>query len=257
MYNAMANHEGAGSHGSTKLHMDMADAVNIMTFSAPKPDGSEGCAVWDLYRAEDADKIRKFLRDRFSIGAQHDPIHSQAYYLDANLRAELLKRTGVKSHRVYQKPGEAVFIPAGCAHQVMSPCVSSQPTADRARTVTGVQSRGLHQGRDGLCQPGEHRAVREADARVQGAEPVDAVEGGRAPAADHDVVRVALVLPAGEAVLRRRLATTKFRFLDSPNAIVRTRGVGGRFGERCLHGLYIGFSSSLLLFAVGCMYSLL
>ncbi|EIN10255.1 hypothetical protein PUNSTDRAFT_142322 [Punctularia strigosozonata HHB-11173 SS5] len=118
MYNAMANFETAGSHGSTKLHMDMADAVNVMTYTERKPDGTEGCAVWDLFKAEDSDKIRKFLRDKFSIGAQHDPIHSQSHYLDSQLRAELWKKTGVKSFRVYQKPGEAVFIPAGCAHQV-------------------------------------------------------------------------------------------------------------------------------------------
>jgi hypothetical protein len=48
----------------------------------------------------------------------NDPIHGQQYYLDEDLRLELYQRTGVMSFRVYQQPGEAVFIPAGCAHQV-------------------------------------------------------------------------------------------------------------------------------------------
>jgi lysine-specific demethylase 3 len=159
MYNAMASTQIGGSKGSTRLHMDMADALNIMTYTAPCPDGSPGCAAWDLFRAEDSEKIRSFLREKFSPvnanangtngaasnvngnagGANanangqkgktttvkgnewqgmNDPIHGQQYYLDEDLRLELYQRTGVMSFRVYQQPGEAVFIPAGCAHQV-------------------------------------------------------------------------------------------------------------------------------------------
>jgi [histone H3]-dimethyl-L-lysine9 demethylase len=118
MYNAMASFEAQGSKGSTRLHMDMADAINIMMHAAPTPDGRPGSAVWDLYRAEDAPKLRKFLRKRFKGQYQHDSIHSQQFYLDSQLRQELYDEFQVKSFRVYQKPGEAVFIPAGCAHQV-------------------------------------------------------------------------------------------------------------------------------------------
>lgn len=120
MYNAMASYESAGSKGSTRLHMDMADAVNIMTYASPTPDGKPGSAAWDLFRACDADKLRAFLRRKLKGSYQHDPIHSQQIYLDTTLRKELFDMYGIKSHRVYQKPGEAVFIPAGCAHQVRS-----------------------------------------------------------------------------------------------------------------------------------------
>ena len=118
MYNAWAANQNPGSKGSTRLHMDMADALNVMLYSAPCPDGSPGCAVWDIYRAEDAQKIRAFLRNRHSLPATFDPIHVQQYYLDDLLRAQLWKEHGVCSFRVYQRPGEAIFIPAGCAHQV-------------------------------------------------------------------------------------------------------------------------------------------
>lgn len=118
MYNAMASFESAGSKGSTRLHMDMADAVNIMTYASPTPDGKPGCAAWDLFRASDADRLRFFLRRKFKGSYQHDPIHSQQFYLDSALRKELFDTYGIKSHRIYQRPGEAVFIPAGCAHQV-------------------------------------------------------------------------------------------------------------------------------------------
>ncbi|KIJ70383.1 hypothetical protein HYDPIDRAFT_172215 [Hydnomerulius pinastri MD-312] len=125
MYNAMSSFESAGSKGSTRLHMDMADAINIMTYAAPTPDGKPGCAAWDLFRACDAAKLRTFLRRKFKGSYQHDPIHSQQFYLDSNLRKELYDIYGIKSHRVYQRPGEAVLIPAGCAHQVcnLADCV--------------------------------------------------------------------------------------------------------------------------------------
>ncbi|KAF5372048.1 hypothetical protein D9615_008080 [Tricholomella constricta] len=167
MYNAMANGQGAGSKGTTRLHMDMADALNVMTYAAPMPDGAPGCAAWDIYRAEDSDKLRAFLagmqaasstststsistssssavalsnnnsssrereRERENgetgpgsgsgtrVGVNvNDPIHGQQFYLDEGMRAQLYDATGVRSYRFYQRPGEAVFIPAGCAHQL-------------------------------------------------------------------------------------------------------------------------------------------
>lgn len=125
MYNAFASSLREGSKGSTKLHMDMADAVNIMTYAEKSPDGSPGCAAWDLFRACDSDKLRNFLRTKFPKQSATDPIHAQQYYLDEVLRKELYEQYGVMSYRVYQRPGEAVFIPAGCAHQVanLADCV--------------------------------------------------------------------------------------------------------------------------------------
>ncbi|SRR6266702_1317231 len=118
MYNAFATQDTEGSKGSTRLHMDMADAVNVMVHAEACVDGSPGGARWDLFRAEDAPAIRRFLSERFKLASGLDPIHSQQFYLDERLRTELYTKTGVRSHRVFQRQGEAVFIPAGCAHQV-------------------------------------------------------------------------------------------------------------------------------------------
>ncbi|KAI0300519.1 hypothetical protein B0F90DRAFT_1723573 [Multifurca ochricompacta] len=125
MYNAFATSDTEGSKGSTRLHMDMADAVNMMVHVEPCADGTPGGARWDLFRAEDAPAIRQFLSERFKLANGLDPIHSQQFYLDKKLRAELYAKTGVRSHRVIQRQGEAVFIPAGCAHQVcnLSDCI--------------------------------------------------------------------------------------------------------------------------------------
>ncbi|KAJ4472037.1 hypothetical protein J3R30DRAFT_1021976 [Lentinula aciculospora] len=119
MYNAMASYQDHGSRGSTRLHMDMADALNVMTYAADCPDGSTGCAAWDLFRAEDSVKLRAYLKMKKLPGSSPmDPIHGQQVYLDEAMRKELAEEWGVYSFRVYQRPGEAVFIPAGCAHQV-------------------------------------------------------------------------------------------------------------------------------------------
>jgi len=139
MYNAFASREDG--YGSTRLHMDMvctaklvsklafanvtqADAVNIMLYSAPLPGEKEGVAVWDIYPATASHYIRKFLKEEFPLESSPvkyvDPIHSQYFYLTPTLRKKLYDRYKVRSWRIYQKPGDAVFIPAGCAHQVGS-----------------------------------------------------------------------------------------------------------------------------------------
>ncbi|KAF8509415.1 Clavaminate synthase-like protein [Hysterangium stoloniferum] len=120
MYNAFASSELPGFKGSTRLHMDMADAVNIMLYSAKRPDGGEGMAAWDIFRADDSPKIRRFFRKYFKNQYTNDPIHSQTFYLDIHSRKVLYDEFGVSSCRLYQRPGEAVFIPAGCAHQVVN-----------------------------------------------------------------------------------------------------------------------------------------
>ncbi|KAJ7175655.1 Clavaminate synthase-like protein [Mycena filopes] len=127
MYNAYGNPQQTGpdSEGSTKLHMDMADALNIMLHAEEQPDGKIGCAAWDIFRACDSTKLRTFLKWKFPGYSDTDPIHSQRLYLTDPLRAELYNKTQVKSYRVYQEAGQGVFIPAGCAHQVsnLSDCI--------------------------------------------------------------------------------------------------------------------------------------
>lgn len=138
---------------STKLHLDISDAANVMCYvGVPKDaDYSEnikeaykaiddaGCdiltrrrvrekdeipgALWHIYHAKDSDKIRDFLNkaaiergDR--LEPHHDPIHDQSWYLDRVLRDRLYKDYGVEGYAIVQCYGDAVFIPAGAPHQV-------------------------------------------------------------------------------------------------------------------------------------------
>lgn len=85
--------------------MDIADAINVLMYANPRDDGSPGCAVWDIFRPEDADAIREFLTEKFrAVALFQDPIHSQQFYLNATLRQELYESKGVSSYRIYQYP---------------------------------------------------------------------------------------------------------------------------------------------------------
>ncbi|KAK4057520.1 hypothetical protein OIO90_001589 [Microbotryomycetes sp. JL221] len=107
---------------------DLADAVNVMFWASPDDHGKPGTAAWDIFRAQDSAKIREFLYEKIAakkgkpveevMATEDDPIHAQQFFLNSALREELLKAKGVKSWRIMQRPGQAVFIPAGCAHQV-------------------------------------------------------------------------------------------------------------------------------------------
>ncbi|XP_043914005.1 lysine-specific demethylase 3B-like [Protopterus annectens] len=145
--------------GTTNLHLDVSDAVNVMVYVGI-PDGqghqegeadftgtkevmmtiAEGDvdeltqhrihegkekpgALWHIYSAKDAEKIREMLRKVGEEQGQenppdHDPIHDQSWYLDQTLRRRLLEEYGVQGWAIVQFLGDAVFIPAGAPHQV-------------------------------------------------------------------------------------------------------------------------------------------
>ncbi|XP_015750592.1 PREDICTED: lysine-specific demethylase 3A-like, partial [Acropora digitifera] len=111
MYNAYGS-AACPKEGTTNLHLDMSDAVNVMVYvGVPRDQGAgekerddairavdEACdesqrvrvrqettrigALWHIYAAEDADKIRDCLREiikerKMKHSQHHDPIHDQ------------------------------------------------------------------------------------------------------------------------------------------------------------------------------------
>ncbi|XP_065653392.1 uncharacterized protein LOC136071840 isoform X2 [Hydra vulgaris] len=154
MYNAY----GSASHasaGTTNLHLDISDATNVIVYvGIPKEEeyrqaeindafkiiDSACCestririrdqnvkpgALWHIFPAKSAEKIRIFLR-RISVerglklSAYSDPIHDQAFYLDKPLLDRLKQEEGVVGFAICQCLGDAVFIPAGAPHQVLN-----------------------------------------------------------------------------------------------------------------------------------------
>ncbi|MGH0161851.1 UNVERIFIED_CONTAM: hypothetical protein FKN15_041973 [Acipenser sinensis] len=137
--------------GTTNLHLDVSDAVNVMVYvGIPQEEGNqeeevlktieEGDvddmtkrriyeakekpgALWHIYAAKDAEKIRELLRKVGEEQGQenppdHDPIHDQSWYLDQVLRKRLYEEYGVMGWAIVQFLGDSVFIPAGAPHQV-------------------------------------------------------------------------------------------------------------------------------------------
>ncbi|KAI8829523.1 hypothetical protein BJ741DRAFT_622625 [Chytriomyces cf. hyalinus JEL632] len=123
MYNAFgSSDEGKHGYGTTPIHLDMADAVNVMMFASTLPNAcsppNRPAAVWDIYPRKDLKTLRDFLRAEFDVDASQDPVHDQFYYLDEARREKLYRVHGVLGWRIFQNVGDAVFVPAGCAHQV-------------------------------------------------------------------------------------------------------------------------------------------
>eukprot|EP00794_Sanderia_malayensis_P005514 gene5514-6199_t len=153
MYNAYGS-AAVPSAGTTNLHIDMSDAVNVMVYVGIPKDPFLGekevldalytidvacCsntrdrvrknilpgALWHIFAAEDSDKIRQLLRKvaeerGMEYTVYGDPIHDQSFYLDYDLRKRLKDEFGVSGWAVCQCLGDAVFIPAGAPHQVLN-----------------------------------------------------------------------------------------------------------------------------------------
>ena len=119
MYIAMGFDLDEDTYGTTKLHLDVTDAVNMMVWS---PDRSDVAAIWHIFPASSADSIRSLLRKTYPNLGSRDPIHSQCCYLSENLLARLAS-DGVRVWTIKQRVGDVVFIPAGCPHQVSCVCI--------------------------------------------------------------------------------------------------------------------------------------
>ncbi|KIM89597.1 hypothetical protein PILCRDRAFT_60651, partial [Piloderma croceum F 1598] len=105
-------------NGSTKLHMDLTDAVNVMLWASPDPDKQPGYALWRIFPATSAPLLHRFIREECGFTGPRDPVHSQCIYLSPNKCELFFKKYGIRPYTIRQYPNQAVFIPAYCAHQV-------------------------------------------------------------------------------------------------------------------------------------------
>lgn len=89
--------------------------MNILVYEHPCDNPG---AEWAIFRLDDAPQLRKYLSKHPKYKhIKCDRIHSQEVFLREDDFKELAA-AGVIPHRFIQHRGEAVFIKAGCAHQV-------------------------------------------------------------------------------------------------------------------------------------------
>lgn len=157
MYSAYGQELSPAKQGSTNLHLDVSDAINVLAYvSRPKdyhlaPDqyGDDivksameqcGCdkddiqtflngeklpgAIWSMWPAHQADAIRKILIEEAKergkpLKVNDDPLHDQDCFIDYKLR-EKLSKSGIEGYTIVQWEGDAIFVPAGAPHQVLN-----------------------------------------------------------------------------------------------------------------------------------------
>ncbi|KAJ4827840.1 hypothetical protein Tsubulata_012985 [Turnera subulata] len=92
-----------------------------------KPDVEPGGAVWDIFRRQDVPKLIAYLEkhktefrhiNNLPVNSVNHPIHDQTLYLNERHKKQLKEEFNVEPWTFEQYLGEAVFIPAGCPHQV-------------------------------------------------------------------------------------------------------------------------------------------
>lgn len=91
------------------------------------PEIARGGAVWDIFRRQDVPKLIEYLLkhqqeffylDHSPVHFVAHPIHDQIFFLDEKHKNQLKEEFDIEPWTFEQYLGEAIFIPAGCPHQV-------------------------------------------------------------------------------------------------------------------------------------------
>ncbi|KAL3684206.1 hypothetical protein R1sor_002228 [Riccia sorocarpa] len=118
-----SNHDRSGEGGDVQRE-PTKDTKHEDTADEGTPYGG---ALWDIFRREDVPKLAEYIRKHYQEFRHHSnkpvtrvqhPIHDQTFYLDERHKQQLKEEYQVEAWTFEQHYGEAVFIPAGCPHQV-------------------------------------------------------------------------------------------------------------------------------------------
>ena len=233
-------HQDASDAVNVLLHVGPAtlDASSEEEAREEEASSSSVGAVWDVFRREDVPALTEWLRRAWDKGSlqfqrqrvelrdsgkdsgkdgsdssseilrdrQNHPIHDQSAYLTSADLETLLHETGVAPWSFEQKLGDAVFVPAGCPHQVrnLRACVkvaedfvspeSAGECLALAKQLRGGGFEDKLQGRAMVMH-----AARVADAALNGFKPRAFGPASAAAIAAHEAERAAAAAAAPPA----------------------------------------------------------
>ncbi|KAM6294646.1 lysine-specific demethylase hairless [Aegotheles albertisi] len=120
-------HAAAGLPGQPAARQDLllpgdTDGLDTQLRERLWDAGSRPGALWHIFRAEDAGRIRDFLREACEDQGQEGVAVAEppSRYLDPSLRRRLREECGVSGWTLLQFLGDAVLVPAGAPHQVQT-----------------------------------------------------------------------------------------------------------------------------------------
>ncbi|CAJ2674769.1 unnamed protein product [Trifolium pratense] len=124
----LVNGLDSSDESSSDIETDKIESVeNDISGNDVHLETQYGSALWDIFRRQDVPKLTEYLNKHFrefrhvtSLPVSYviHPIHDQHLYLNEKHKKQLKLEYGVEPWTFEQYLGEAVFIPAGCPHQV-------------------------------------------------------------------------------------------------------------------------------------------
>jgi hypothetical protein len=99
-YSAKGSVQDDHHQGSTRLHKDLTDTVNIMLWEMPASHGPS-CALWDIFPAAASHIVDKFLIEQGSRGPGSATLSQQIYVTPANHEL-LFKQYGIRPWTILQ-----------------------------------------------------------------------------------------------------------------------------------------------------------
>lgn len=167
--------------GTTKLHVDMADAVNVLVHVEDAGSGlEEGVsmygelleptvgAVWHIFSQADTKTLETLLpRIVSEVGTREEddgmlgstiPLLDSVIYLDEPTLLHLREVADITPYVLLQRLGDAVLLPAGCAHQAALPPVF-------LRSVAVITMRHMQSSSNTLPPPSHMRSAQVLNLR--------------------------------------------------------------------------------------------